>query len=96
MWYSAVRLHRFAAGARHSQGATVVLAHIIDERRERQVTRREAAAWAQQVGVPYFEMVSGSSSERPCPRVLTHLASAVLLRDGGAEAAGASQPKLRS
>ena len=81
-WYSATRLHRFhTPGARQKPGSTVVLAHIIDERRERQVTRREAAAWCQQQKLPYFET---HPAERPCPRVLTHLGSVVL--QGGEEA----------
>ena len=47
LWYSAVRLHRDAAGgARTAADSTISLAHVIDERRERQVTRREAAGRA--------------------------------------------------
>ena len=73
LWYSAVRLHRDAAGgARTAADSTIVLAHVIDERRERQVTRREAAAWCQQMKLPFFET---HPAEKPLPRVLTHLAS---------------------
>ena len=88
MWFSAVRLYRLVAGASHAPETTVVLAHIIDERRERQVTRREAAAWAQQQGLPYFET---HPNERPVPRVLAHLADVVLLRDEEHEPAGPPQ-----
>lgn len=77
-WYSALRLHRFGAGSRHHPLSTVVLAHIIDERRERQVTRREAAAWCSQLKppLPYYET---HPAERPYPRVLAHLANTMLV-----------------
>lgn len=80
LWYSNVRLHRFAGGARHDPRTTIVLAHIIDERRERQVTRREAAAWCQQQKPPlaYFETHT-TVNEKPYPRVLAHLADTLLI-----------------
>ena len=92
-WYSSVRLHRFASGARQAPGSTVVLAHIIDERRERQVTRREAAAWCQQQNLPYFET---HPAEKPYPRVLHHLASTLLLRGEDGEALEALELPTRS
>jgi hypothetical protein len=81
-WFSALRLHRAVPGGRQPPATTVVLAHIIDERRERQVTRREAAAWCQQQKLPYFEM---HQAERPVPKVLAHLADVVLREDSAQE-----------
>jgi 16S rRNA U516 pseudouridylate synthase RsuA-like enzyme len=40
-----VQQHRLSAGSRVATGSNVVLAHILDEGRERQVKRREAALW---------------------------------------------------
>ena len=94
-WYSATRLHRFhTPGARQKPGSTVVLAHIIDERRERQVTRREAAAWCQQQKLPYFETHYHDTAA--WRRMLVHLARVCLgyATDGlGAPAAAPSRPR---
>ena len=79
LWHTSLKQHRdLVPGARYAPGSTVVLAHIIDERRERQVTRREASAWCASagVGLPYFETHPLETS----PKVLAHLAAAVVLR----------------
>ena len=73
VWWEAVQKQRFAPSARHPPGSCVVLAHVIDERRERQVTRREAAAWSASVGLPFFETHPAEHSPQ---RVLVHLAAA--------------------
>ena len=55
-WYEAVQQHRLAApNARHKAGTCVVLANIVDERRERQVKRSVASSWCESVGLLYFE-----------------------------------------
>lgn len=74
-WYTMVREHRLDfLDSRNAQSLCVVLAHVIDERRERQVTRRDAARWCSTVGLPYFE----TNPTEQMPKVLTHLASATL------------------
>lgn len=73
-WHAAVTLHRLnARGNRHPKDTTVVLAHVVDERRNREVTRREAAAWCSSVGLPFFETHPAELQ----PKVLGHLARAV-------------------
>ena len=55
-WYAAVQQHRLSvANPRHKTGTCVVLANIVDERRERQVKRSVASSWCESVGLPYFE-----------------------------------------
>jgi len=71
VWYAAVQQHRPAAG-RNSAGAIVVLAHVIDERRERQVTRREASTWCESVSLPYYE--THPADVRGWKRMLQHIA----------------------
>lgn len=86
-WYAAVQQHRLELGS-YPAGSTVVLAHVIDERRERQVTRREASAWCQSVGCTYFEThAKDSTSWR---RMLSHLARACLADAGEKPAAGSA------
>ena len=73
-WFAAVTLHRLdARGNRHPRETTVVLAHVVDERRNREVTRREAAAWCSSVGLPFFETHPAELQ----PKVLGHLARVV-------------------
>lgn len=73
-WWVALQTHRLATkGRQDSLGTCAVLAHVIDERRERQVTRREASAWCVSVGLPYFET---HPAERMKTKVLAHLSAA--------------------
>ena len=54
-WYAALEEHRLGSSRGHKPGSCVVLANVIDERRERQVKRSVAVAWCESVGLPYFE-----------------------------------------
>lgn len=93
-WYADVKLHRLdAPGARHASGSTVVLAHVVDERRTREVTRREAGSWCASVGLPYFE----THPAEHMPKVLAHLASAIgkeQLQQGAAGGDAAQAPPV--
>ena len=55
---------------------SVVLACLLDETRERQVTRRDAASWCSANALPYFETHAKDASG--WTRMLAHLASACL------------------
>ena len=75
-WLTHARAQRLNRRA-HPPGSTIVLAHSSDERRERQVTRRDASSWCAAVGLTYFEThPKDTSSWR---RMLTHLARECLL-----------------
>lgn len=74
-WHPDVQQHRLSQG-KHRVGTCVVLAHVVDERRERQVTRREASSWCGSVGLPYYETHPADSSG--WVRMLAHLASVAL------------------
>lgn len=71
IWYDHLQQHRLQLpnANRYAPESCVVLANIIDERRERQVTRREAAAWAASVGLPFFETHPAEHT----PKLLLHL-----------------------
>ena len=71
LWHEYVEKHRLAlpSAAKHAPESVVVLANIIDERRERQVTRREAAAWAASVGIQFFETHPAEHT----PKLMVHL-----------------------
>ena len=53
---------------------TVVLAHMIDERRDRQVSRRDASSWCAAMGITYFE--SHPKDPSAIRKMLLHLARA--------------------
>ena len=63
--------------ARAQDGSIVVLAHIIDERRERQVTRRDASSWCTLQGLPYFE--THAKDAHSWRRMLMALANACIV-----------------
>ena len=78
LWYTAVQTHRLnLANARIKPGSCVVLAHIIDERRERAVTRRDAARWCASKQLPYFE----THPAEAVPKVLSHIAQTCISSD---------------
>lgn len=53
-WLERARKYRLHA-SRQAPASTVVLAHVLDERAEREVTRRDAASWCAGHSLPYFE-----------------------------------------
>lgn len=53
-------------------GSVVVLAHVLDERKEREVTRRDASSWCLQNQLPYFETHYHDTAA--WRRMLVHLA----------------------
>ena len=75
-WLGQVRQQRLYLRA-HPQGSTIVLAHTIEERRDRQVTRRDASNWCAAVGLTYFETHPKDTSS--WKRMLVHLARECLL-----------------
>ena len=88
MWYAAVLQHRQMD--KHAAGTCVVLAHVIDERRERQVTRREASAWCELNGLPFFE--THPADIRGWRRLLVHLTDKCRPELAGAAAFGDRSP----
>ncbi len=71
------REHLHAAGSTRKGAAAVVpvvLAHVIDERRERQVTRRDASSWCALEGLTYFE--THPKDDVGWRRMMAHLARA--------------------
>jgi len=92
-WYVAVQRHRISAG-KASARSCVVLAHVIDERRERQVTRREAAQWCAGMDLAYFETHAndGGLGGPGWRRLLSHLADASSIDDAAAAAMAPAGP----
>ena len=88
-WYSAVQQHRLSAGSRVAAGSNVVLAYILDEGRERQVKRREAALWCSTVGLAYFETHANDKYE--WKKMISHLAAAIAPVQSAAVSSGASR-----
>jgi hypothetical protein len=83
-----VQHHRLSAGSRVATGSNVVLAHILDEGRERQVKRREAALWCSTVGLAYFETHANDKYE--WKKMFSHLAAAIAPVQPAAVSSGAS------
>lgn len=65
---------------------TIVLAHMIDERRDRQVSRRDASSWCAAMGLTYFETHPKDLSATR--KMLLHLARACFAEGGAAGGAG--------
>jgi hypothetical protein len=82
-WYQHVQQQRMHVRGHH-EGSCVVLAHVIDERRERQVKRREASAWCTSVGLPFFE--THQSDSFGWQQMMAHLAGACLRESRGVRA----------
>lgn len=76
--------------SRQTPGSIVVLAHVLDERKEREVTRRDASNWCLQNQLPYFETHYHDNSA--WKRMLVHLARVCL---GYATSAPAAAPAAR-
>jgi len=74
-WLGQARQNRMQL-TREAAGSVVVLAHVLDERRERQVTRRDASNWCLQNQLPYFE--THAKDNTAWKRMLTHLTRACL------------------
>jgi len=92
-WHAAVTQHRLdAPGNRHPRETTVVLAHVVDERRTREVTRRVASAWCASVGLPFFE----TSPTETMPKVLAHLAHAIHSENQNEKLAPSARETLQS
>ena len=74
-WLAQVKAQRVQL-TRQTAGSVVVLAQVLDERLERQVTRRDASSWCLHHQLPYFE--THPKDNAAWKRMLLHLARVCL------------------
>ena len=94
-WFAQARAQRLNVG-RPRAGTAIIVAHVIDERASRQVSRRDAASWCADAGLPYFELSQTSDTayaREGWERMLQHVAR-VALGYKVQEVGGASFVKL--
>jgi len=93
-WLAQVKAQR-VQWTRQTAGSVVVLAQVLDERIERQVTRRDASSWCLHHQLPYFE--THEKDNAGWRRMLTHLARVCLgLTRYMQQAPDAFSPELRT
>ena len=93
-WLAAVKAQRVPS-TRQTAGSVVVLAQVLDESLERQVTRRDATSWCLEHQLPYFETHAKDNAR--WKRMLTHIARVCLGHTHYTQpAADAVSPELRT
>ena len=93
-WLAEVKAQRVHS-TRQAAGSVVVLAQVLDESLERQVTRRDASSWCLHHQLPYFE--THAKDNAGWKRMLTHLARVCLGHTRYTQpAADAFSPELRT